>query len=109
MSRPHSNATTLQGEHLARLALLHCGHVHGRRQGTDHYDLFRTSVSQVARCFVLTPAAARQIYEVATQKGSDSWAFKGVVQAMNLVNGHSVHYRGSSFSTYVAMRRWWRC
>jgi len=44
---------------------------------------------------VLTSAAARQIYEVATQKGSDSWAFKGVVQAMNLVNGHSVHYRDS--------------
>jgi hypothetical protein len=29
MSRPHSIAIALQGEHLARLALLHCGHVHG--------------------------------------------------------------------------------
>ena len=57
--------------------------------------------------FVLTSAAAPQIYEVATQKGSDSWAFKGVVQAMNLVNGHSVHYRDSSFPTSVAMLGRW--
>jgi WD40 repeat protein len=40
-----------------------------------------------------------KIYEVATQKGSDSWAFNGVVQAMNLVNGHSSSVNDLSFAS----------
>lgn len=58
------------------------------------------SISPDSRFFTVgTFTGDVKIYEVATQKGSDSWAFKGVVQAMNLVNGHSSSVNDLSFAS----------